>query len=60
MLDALTLDQMRMFKAVADTGSFRMAATHLGRAQSPSVIPFPIWRLSWVSRSLTDRATARP
>src|SRR5215475_15292890 len=34
MLDALTLDQMRTFVAIADTGSFRAAATRLARAQS--------------------------
>jgi DNA-binding transcriptional LysR family regulator len=34
MLDALTLDQMRVFVAVAETGSFRSAARRLSRAQS--------------------------
>lgn len=34
MLDALTLDQLRVFVAVADKGSFRAAAKALGRAQS--------------------------
>lgn len=34
MLDALTLDQMRMFVAVAEEGSFRAAAKRLVRAQS--------------------------
>ena len=34
MLDALTLDQMRVFAAVADAGSFRAAAARLSRAQS--------------------------
>lgn len=34
MLDALTLDQMRMFVAVTETGSFRAAATQLSRVQS--------------------------
>src|SRR3712207_4721026 len=34
MLDALTLDQMRVFAAVADSGSFRAAAARLSRAQS--------------------------
>lgn len=34
MLDALTLDQMRTFVAVADTGSFRAAAARLARMQS--------------------------
>lgn len=34
MLDALTLDQLRVFVSVADKGSFRAAAKSLGRAQS--------------------------
>lgn len=34
MLDALTLDQMRIFVAVADAGSFRAAASRLARVQS--------------------------
>jgi DNA-binding transcriptional LysR family regulator len=34
MLDGLTLDQMRTFVAVADTGSFRSAAVRLSRVQS--------------------------
>lgn len=34
MLDALTLDQMRILAAIADTGSFRMAAQRLSRVQS--------------------------
>jgi len=34
MLDALTLDQMRTFVAVADAGSFRAGAARLLRAQS--------------------------
>lgn len=31
MIDALTLDQLRVFAAVADTGSFRAAARQLAR-----------------------------
>lgn len=34
MLDALTLDQLRVFVSVADKGAFRAAAKSLGRAQS--------------------------
>ena len=34
MIDALTLDQLRVFAAVADTGSFRAAARRLSRVQS--------------------------
>jgi len=34
MIDPLTLDQMRIFVAVAETGSFSAAARRLGRVQS--------------------------
>src|SRR5579862_5891989 len=34
MIDPLTLDQMRVFVAVAETGSFSAAARRLGRVQS--------------------------
>jgi DNA-binding transcriptional LysR family regulator len=34
MLDALTLDQLRVFVAVAETGSFRAGAARLARVQS--------------------------
>jgi DNA-binding transcriptional LysR family regulator len=34
MLDALTLDQLRVLVAIADQGSFRAAGTYLSRAQS--------------------------
>src|ERR1700688_4395567 len=34
MLDPLTLDQMRILVAVAETGSFSAAARRLGRVQS--------------------------
>ncbi|AUA58177.1 HTH-type transcriptional activator AllS [Achromobacter spanius] len=34
MIDALTLDQLRVFAAVADAGSFRAAARRLSRVQS--------------------------
>jgi DNA-binding MarR family transcriptional regulator len=34
MLDSLTLDQIRLFLAVADAGSFSKAARQLNRAQS--------------------------
>lgn len=34
MIDPLTLDQMRVFAAVAETGSFSAAARRLGRVQS--------------------------
>jgi DNA-binding transcriptional LysR family regulator len=34
MLDPLTLDQLRILIAVAETGSFSAAARRLGRVQS--------------------------
>lgn len=34
MLDALTLDQLRIFVAISETGSFSAASRRLGRAQS--------------------------
>lgn len=34
MIDPLTLDQMRVLVAVAETGSFSAAARKLGRVQS--------------------------
>ena len=34
MIDALNLDQLRVFVAIADQGSFSAAARHLRRAQS--------------------------
>ena len=34
MIDSLTLDQIRLFLEVADTGSFSKAAKRLNRAQS--------------------------
>ena len=34
MIDPLTLDQMRVLVAVADTGSFSAASRRLGRVQS--------------------------
>jgi len=33
-LDSLTLDQLRVFEAIAETGSFSAAARKLRRAQS--------------------------
>jgi DNA-binding transcriptional LysR family regulator len=59
MLDALTLDQMRMFKAVAEAGSFRLAATRLGRAQS--AVSHSISNLeAELSVTLFDRSGHRP
>lgn len=59
MLDALTLDQMRTFMAVAEAGSFRAAATRLSRAQS--AISHAIANLeTQLGLSLFDRSAHRP
>jgi DNA-binding transcriptional LysR family regulator len=59
MLDALTLDQMRTFMAVAEAGSFRAAATRLSRAQS--AISHAIANLeTQLGLSLFDRSGHRP
>lgn len=59
MLDALTLDQMRTFMAVAEAGSFRAAATRLSRAQS--AISHAIANLeAQLGLSLFDRSAHRP
>lgn len=59
MLDALTLDQIRMFAAVADSGSFRAAAAQVGRAQS--AVSFAIANLEdQLGLPLFDRSGYRP
>lgn len=59
MLDALTLDQLRIFIAVAETGSFRGAARRLSRVQS--AISHSIANLeTQLSLKLFDRSTHRP
>lgn len=59
MLDALTLDQMRMFVAVAETGSFRSAAARLTRVQS--AVSHAIGNLeAELGLSLFDRSGHRP
>ncbi len=59
MLDALTLDQLRVFVAVADQGSFRAAARSFGRAQSG--LSNAILNLETELRlSLFDRSQHRP
>lgn len=59
MLDALTLDQMRTFMAVAEAGSFRAAAKRLSRAQS--AISHAIANLeAQLGLSLFDRSAHRP
>jgi DNA-binding transcriptional LysR family regulator len=59
MLDALTLDQMRTFVAVAEAGSFRAAATRLSRVQS--AVSHAIGNLeAQLGVSLFDRSGRRP
>jgi DNA-binding transcriptional LysR family regulator len=59
MLDALTLDQMRAFVAVADAGSFRAAAGRLARAQS--AVSHAIGNLEdQLGVALFDRSGHRP
>ncbi len=58
-MDALTLDQLPVFVAVADTGSFSRAAKALQRAQS--VITYAIQKLEGqVGVTLFDRSAYRP
>lgn len=59
MLDSLTLDQIRLFLAVADAGSFSKAARQLNRAQS--AVTYGIQKLeAQFGIPLFDRATYRP
>lgn len=59
MLDALTLDQMRMFVTVAQAGSFRSGAARLLRAQS--AVSHAIANLEHhLDVSLFDRSGHRP
>lgn len=59
MLDALTLDQMRTFAAVAEAGSFRAGATRLRRVQS--AVSHAIGNLeAQLGVSLFDRSGHRP
>src|SRR5262245_21103512 len=59
MLDALTLDQMRAFAAVAEAGSFRAAAGRLSRVQS--AVSHAIGNLeAEVGVALFDRSGHRP
>lgn len=59
MLDALSLDQMRMFLTVAEAGSFRAAALKLDRVQS--AVSHAIARLEdTLGVSLFDRSGHRP
>ncbi|WP_119304413.1 LysR family transcriptional regulator [Dongia deserti] len=59
MLDALTLDQMRVFVAVAESGSFRSAAQRLSRAQS--AVSHAIGNIeAQLCTALFDRTNHRP
>ncbi|MFL1464036.1 LysR family transcriptional regulator [Roseococcus sp. DSY-14] len=59
MIDALTLDQLRILVAVVDAGSFSAAARRLGRAQS--AVSYAIANLEAALRiPLFDRGDWRP
>jgi DNA-binding transcriptional LysR family regulator len=59
MLDSLTLDQIRIFLAVADAGSFSKAAKRLNRAQS--AVTYGIQKLeAQLGIPLFDRTAYRP
>ncbi|MEN5115115.1 LysR family transcriptional regulator [Brevundimonas diminuta] len=59
MLDGLTLDQMRVFVMVAETGSFRSAAVRLSRVQS--AVSHAIGNLeSQLEVTLFDRSGHKP
>jgi len=59
MLDSLTLDQIRLFLAVADTGSFSKTAKQLNRAQS--AVTYGIQKLeAQFGIPLFDRSAYRP
>ena len=59
MLDALTLDQMRTFVAVADAGSFRAGASRLHRVQS--AVSHTVANLeAQLGVTLFDRGAYRP
>src|ERR1700751_1148768 len=59
MLDSLTLDQIRLFLAVADSGSFSKAAKGLNRAQS--AVTYGIQKLeAQFGIPLFDRTAYRP
>jgi DNA-binding transcriptional LysR family regulator len=59
MLDSLTLDQIRIFLAVADAGTFSKAAKRLNRAQS--AVTYGIQKLeAQLGIPLFDRTAYRP
>ena len=58
-MDALTLDQIQIFLAVVDEGSFSKAAKKLNRAQS--AVTYGIQKLeAQIDLPLFDRASYRP
>src|SRR3712207_5272394 len=59
MLDPITLDQLRMFLTVVDTGSFSAAARKVGRVQS--AVSTAMTNLeSQLGVTLWDRSERRP
>lgn len=59
MIDALTLDQIRTFVAIADSGSFRSAAKKLSRVQSGVSVAIANLE-STLGTTLFDRSGHRP
>lgn len=58
-MDALTLDQLRVFVTVVETGSFSAASRHLNRAQS--AVTYAVQKLEeQVGGDLFDRTAYRP
>ena len=58
-MDGVTLDQIRLFLAIVDEGSFSKAAKRLGRAQS--AVTYGIQNLEGqLGIKLFDRASYRP
>lgn len=58
-MDALTLDQLQVFLAVAEEGSFSAAARKLGRAQS--AVTYAVQKLEdQVGSEMFDRSAYRP
>ena len=59
MIDPLTLDQMRVLVAVAETGSFSAAARKLGRVQSAISQAVQTMEAALGCRCSTARAKSR-
>ena len=58
MLDALTLDQIRLFLAVAETGSFSKAAKQLNRATYRLIIA-RLTKLAWLRVKFSQSFVSR-